>query len=126
MMSVLTEPPAGVRRVDLETLLRESDVVSLHCPLTAENQGMINAARLALMKPTAFLVNTSRGPLVVAQDLADALNGGHNRRRRPGRAAGRASAGGQSAARGEKLPGHAAHFLGHRRRPRPPDGHGGG
>ena len=68
--------PAGIRMVDLETLLRESDVVSLHCPLTAENQGLINAARLALMQPTAFLINTSRGPLVVAQDLADALNGG--------------------------------------------------
>ncbi|MHB9106107.1 MAG: D-2-hydroxyacid dehydrogenase [Armatimonadota bacterium] len=68
--------PAGIRMVDLETLLRESDVVSLHCPLTAENQGLINAERLALMQPTAFLINTSRGPLVVAQDLADALNSG--------------------------------------------------
>lgn len=61
---------------DLDTLLRESDVVSLHCPLTADNQGFINAARLATMKPTAFLINTSRGPLVVDSDLADALNQG--------------------------------------------------
>jgi len=68
--------PAGVAMTDLETLLRASDVVSLHTPLTAQNQGMINAERLALMKPTAFLINTSRGPLVVAQDLADALNSG--------------------------------------------------
>jgi len=66
--------PAGVRMTELETLLRESDVVSLHCPLTAENQGLINAERLGLMKPTAFLINTSRGPLIVARDLADALN----------------------------------------------------
>ena len=53
-----------------------SDVISLHCPLTAENKGMINAARLQLMKPGAFLINTSRGPLIVEQDLADALNAG--------------------------------------------------
>lgn len=66
--------PAGITMVDLETLLRESDVVSLHCPLTAENKGIINKDRLAMMKPTAFLVNTSRGPLIVAEDLADALN----------------------------------------------------
>ena len=68
--------PEGIRMTDLETLLRESDVVSLHCPLTAENQGVIDRERLALMKPTAFLINTSRGPLVVARDLADALNAG--------------------------------------------------
>jgi len=66
--------PADIRMTDLETLLRESDVVSLHCPLTAENQGLIDRERLALMKPTAFLINTSRGPLIVARDLADALN----------------------------------------------------
>ena len=66
--------PPGIRMVELDTLLRESDVVSLHCPLTPQNQGLINRERLALMKPTAFLINTSRGPLIVAQDLADALN----------------------------------------------------
>lgn len=65
-----------VRFVDLDALFRESDVVSLHCPLTAENKGLINTARLAQMKPTAFLLNTSRGPLVVEKDLADALNAG--------------------------------------------------
>jgi glycerate dehydrogenase len=61
---------------DLETLLRESDVVSLHCPLTAENHGLLNATRLALMKPSAFLINTSRGPLIDEQALADTLNAG--------------------------------------------------
>lgn len=59
---------------DLDTLLRESDVVSLHCPLFPETQGLLNAQRLKLMKPSAFLLNTSRGPLIVEKDLADALN----------------------------------------------------
>jgi glycerate dehydrogenase len=67
---------AGFRWADTEELLRESDVVSLHAPLLAETRGMIQARTLALMKPSAFLINTSRGPLVVAQDLADALNAG--------------------------------------------------
>ena len=60
--------------VPLEDLLRQSDVVSLHAPLFPETRHMINARTLALMKPTAFLINTSRGPLIVDQDLADALN----------------------------------------------------
>ncbi len=64
------------RWVSVEELLRESDVVSLHSPLFPETQGMINARTLALMKPTAFLINTSRGPLVVDHDLAAALNAG--------------------------------------------------
>jgi glycerate dehydrogenase len=59
-----------------EELLQEADVVSLHSPLLPETQGMINAQSLALMKNTAFLINTSRGPLVVDRDLADALNAG--------------------------------------------------
>ena len=62
--------------VELDELLRESDVVSLHAPLFPETQGMINARSLAGMKASAFLINTSRGPLVVDQDLADALNAG--------------------------------------------------
>jgi glycerate dehydrogenase len=72
------DPPAyeGFRWAPLHDLLRESDVVSLHSPLFPETQGMINASTLALMKPSAFLINTSRGPLVVDQDLADALNAG--------------------------------------------------
>ncbi len=65
-----------VRLVDLETLLRESDIVSVHCPLTPQTRGLVNAAHLAMMKPTAYLLNTSRGPVIVEQDLADALNNG--------------------------------------------------
>jgi len=70
------EPPAGVRLVDLDTLFREADVVSLHCPLTPQNAGMVDAARLARMKPSAYLLNTARGGLVRDADLAEALNGG--------------------------------------------------
>jgi len=69
-------PYPGFRWVSVEELLRESDVVSLHSPLFPETQGMINARTLALMKPSAFLINTSRGPLIVDQDLAAALNAG--------------------------------------------------
>jgi glycerate dehydrogenase len=64
----------GFRWGSLEEVLRESDVVSLHSPLFPETRGMINAGSLAMMKPSAILINTSRGPLVVDQDLADALN----------------------------------------------------
>ena len=70
------EEVPGVRLVDLDTLFRESDVLSLHCPLTPETRGLVNAARLALMKPTAYVLNTSRGPVVNEADLAAALNGG--------------------------------------------------
>ena len=54
----------------------QSDVVSIHCPLTPETKGLINATSLRKMKPTAFLLNTSRGPIVVDEDLAQALNQG--------------------------------------------------
>jgi glycerate dehydrogenase len=72
-----SEPPAynDFSWATLEELLTQADVVSLHCPLLPETQGLINASRLELVKPSAFLINTSRGPLVVEQDLADALNG---------------------------------------------------
>ena len=66
----------GVRFVDLKTLLSESDVVSLHCPLKPDNQRMIDAAALALMKPGAFFLNLARGPLVDEAALAEALNAG--------------------------------------------------
>jgi glycerate dehydrogenase len=66
----------GFRWATLEEVLRESDVVSLHSPLFPETRGMIHAGTLALVKPSAFLINTSRGPLVVDHDLADALNAG--------------------------------------------------
>ncbi len=67
---------AGLRWGDLDTVLREADVLSLHCPLTPSTQGMINRDNLGKMKRTAFLLNTSRGKLVHEQDLADALNEG--------------------------------------------------
>jgi glycerate dehydrogenase len=67
---------AGVRFVDLETLFQQSDVVTLHCPLTPETHQLVNAQRLASMKPTAFLLNAGRGPLVDEAALADALNAG--------------------------------------------------
>lgn len=62
-----------VIRVGLNTLLRESDVVTLHCPLTAETHHMIDAGRLKLMKPTAILVNTARGGLIDQKALVKAL-----------------------------------------------------
>ena len=68
----ITEP--GVQATTLEKLLAEADVVSLHCPLFPETQGLMNRTRLATMKRSAFLINTSRGPLIVDQDLANALN----------------------------------------------------
>jgi glycerate dehydrogenase len=68
--------PPFVRLVELDTLCRESDVVSLHCPLTPQTANLVDARRLSLMKPTAFLLNTSRGPLVDQAALADALNSG--------------------------------------------------
>ena len=63
----------GARHVELEPLLRESDFVSIHAPLTAQTRHMISAAQLELMKPTAILVNTGRGPVVDEAALADAL-----------------------------------------------------
>jgi glycerate dehydrogenase len=66
----------GFTWAGFEDLLREADVVSLHSPLFPETLGMINARTLALMKPSAFLINTSRGPLVIDQELANALNNG--------------------------------------------------
>ncbi len=67
---------AGIRKMELDELFCECDVVSLHCPLTPDTKELVNATRLALMKPTAILINTGRGPLVNEKDLADALNKG--------------------------------------------------
>ena len=64
----------GVTYTDVDTIFRESDVVSLHCPLTSETKELVNASRLSVMKPTAYLINTSRGGVIHEQDLADALN----------------------------------------------------
>jgi glycerate dehydrogenase len=66
----------NVRFAEVDALFRESDVVSLHCPLAPETRSLVDAQRLALMKPTAFLLNTSRGPLIDEVALAKALNAG--------------------------------------------------
>jgi glycerate dehydrogenase len=66
----------NVELIGLDEIFKRSDVISLHCPLTPGNIGMVNAERLSLMKKTAFLINTGRGPLVNDKDLADALNEG--------------------------------------------------
>lgn len=70
------EPPHNVSVVDLDFLFSQSDVVTLHCPLTPETRHLVNAERLARMKPSAFLINTARGPLIAEADLAMALNSG--------------------------------------------------
>ena len=73
--SALQLPPE-IKKMELDELFAECDVVSLHCPLTPDTREIVNARRLGLMKPTAILINTGRGPLVNEQDLADALNAG--------------------------------------------------
>ena len=62
--------------VDLDTLTREADIISLNCPLNDSTRGMFDAARIAMMKKTAILINVARGPVVDSQALADALNEG--------------------------------------------------
>ena len=69
--------PLGIRKASgYEQLFSEADVVSLHCPLTDETRHLVNRERLALMKPTAILINTGRGPLLDEQAVADALTEG--------------------------------------------------
>lgn len=68
--------PEGIEHSSLEHLLAASDVVTLHCPLNPGTKGMINKQSLETMKSTAFLINISRGPLIVEEDLADILNSG--------------------------------------------------
>ncbi len=67
------EKEMGAKRVDLDTLLKESDYVSLHVPLTDKTRGMINADRLALMKKTAYLISNARGPVIDEKALYNAL-----------------------------------------------------
>lgn len=74
---VITKSPLGdVRITNLEIVFKESDFVSLHCNLTAENKGFVNKQLLATMKKTAYLINTSRGPLINEADLLEVLNKG--------------------------------------------------
>ena len=68
--------PSGIKKMDLDELFAECDVVSLHCPLTPDTKEMVNAERLSKMKSNAILINTGRGPLINEQDLANALNEG--------------------------------------------------
>ena len=66
--------PDGIRSVSRDELFRQSDVLSLHCPLNDSTRNYVNASTLSLMKPTAILINAGRGPLVDEEALADALN----------------------------------------------------
>ena len=70
------EEQFGYRFVDFDTLLKESDIFTIHCPLNEETRGMIGAAQFAKMKPTAMLINTARGPIVEEAALVDALTTG--------------------------------------------------
>ena len=73
------ELPAGIQKTELQSLLASSDVVSLHCPLTEGTRHLIHRETLRLMKPSAILINTGRGPLVDDEALAEALNEGRLR-----------------------------------------------
>ena len=79
-MKVLTIKRTGrnldIPALSMDELLAQSDIVSLHCPLTPETEGIINQNSLKKMKPTALLINSSRGPLIVEEDLRNALNAG--------------------------------------------------
>ena len=65
-----------MRYTDLEDIFRQSDIISLHCPLFEETKGIINRSNIAKMKDGVIIINTSRGPLIVEEDLAEALNSG--------------------------------------------------
>ena len=75
-LSPALEAECQARYVDKATLLREADVVTLHCNLTAETRGLLDRRRLGLLKPTAVLVNTARGVVVDVDALCDALDAG--------------------------------------------------
>ena len=68
--------PLDIKIKPIDDIFKECDIISLHTPLTAKTRHMINAERLAMMKPTAILINTSRGQLINEDDLAKALNEG--------------------------------------------------
>jgi glycerate dehydrogenase len=73
------ELPSYIGKRTIDQLLAESDVLSLHCPLTPDTKHLINRQTLQQMKPSAILINTGRGPLINDQDVADALNSNHLR-----------------------------------------------
>lgn len=64
----------GIKKVSMERLFSDSDIISLHCPLNKETYHLVSRTKIQLMKPTAIIINTSRGPVVNEQDIADALN----------------------------------------------------
>ncbi len=68
--------PPEIKKMEMDELFSECDIISLHCPLTESTHELVNARRLSLMKPTSILINTGRGPLINEQALADALNQG--------------------------------------------------
>ncbi len=72
--TVPSQLPQGVQAVELTTLAKESDVISLHCPLTPTNERFIDAAFLQTMKPSAYLINTGRGPLIDEAALFEAID----------------------------------------------------
>jgi len=75
-LSATRQQELGIETVSLETVLKNADFITIHTPLNDETRGLINAETLTLMKPSAYLVNTARGPIVNAYDLADALKKG--------------------------------------------------
>lgn len=72
----MTDLPDGVLQVSQDDLFAQSDVISLHCPLTPETKGLINAANISKMKDGVIIINTARGPIIDESALADALNSG--------------------------------------------------
>ena len=72
----VVEEQVGARRTDLDSLLRESDFVSVHVPLNSDTHHLISTAQFEIMKPTAYLINTSRGPVVDEAALVEALRAG--------------------------------------------------
>ena len=68
--------PDGIKSVSYSDLWQQSDIISLHCPLSADTRNLVNANTIAQMKPTAIVINTGRGPLIDERALADALNTG--------------------------------------------------
>jgi len=72
----LEQPPAGVTAASIDEIFAQSDAVTLHCPLSDTTKHLVCERTLGLMRPTAFLINTGRGPLVDESALAEALNAG--------------------------------------------------